>query len=406
MRRIYRKFEDRGVHVGFGIRLLRLARCRQSREESAKQEALIPNWSGHGTVQAGDLVMPMANLPDWAEIEGRDGELYDRVVAAGVDYDGHIDPILMRDILLEVDLIYGTEMERAEAEREIALTTNDAENSYLEVLAMFGRKVGVEIDQRGFMELTRAVLVQLAEQNPTELHRLVKVIAGHVARQSGMRRAELQKRLTKICDFATPICSLVTNDPSREVGFLSRQQRLMERLHDSVSAYQQDPKTEVQNAALLLCENMADFMVYANSRASGIKDCILNPENYTVDDRYPRLLEIITEQRKRIAYALDGWSHHARAWFAVHPHDWVAKIDLIRAMAREMPSPPSEVEHVIGPYHRNMTLLDLRSGVVKELHSWADDVLDVELLERVKLGRRRAAEGANDKIKEATRLKA
>jgi len=406
MRRIYRKFEDRGVHVGFGTRLLRLARCRQSRQVSTEQEALIPNWSGHGTVQSGDLVMPMTNLSDWAEVEGRDGALYDRVIATGIEYGGHIDPILMRDILLEIDLIYGSEMQRAEAEREIALTDHDAENSYLEVLAMFGRKVGTEIGQRGFMELTRAVLVQLAEQDPTELHRLVKVIAGHVARQSDMRRAELQKRLTRICDFATPICSLVTNDTSREVGFLSRQQSLMERLHDSVSGYQEDPKTEVQNAALLLCENMADFMVFANSRASGIKDCILDPQNYTADDRYERFLEIITEQRKRIAYALDGWAHHARTWFAIHQRDRVGKIDLIRAMARDMPSPPSEVEHVIGPYHRNMTLFDLRSGVVKELHSWADDVLDVELLERVKLGRRRAAEGADDKIKEPSRAKA
>ena len=287
--------------------------------------------------------------------------------------------------------------------REIALTQGDAENAYLEVLAMFGRKVGAEIGQRGIMELSRSVLVRLAEQNPTELHRLINVIGGHVARQSGMRRAELQKRLTKICDLATPICSLVTNDPSRDVGFLSRQQNLMEQLHDSLSAYQKDPKTEVASAALVLCENMADFMVYANSRTSGIKDCILNPESYTADARYERFLEIITEQRKRITYALDGWAQHASTWFAIYPSDRIGKLDLLRAMAREMPSPPAEVEHVTGPYHRNMTNFDMRGGVVKELHSWADDVLDVELLERVKRGRRRAAEGAKDKIKDLTR---
>lgn len=382
----YKSFEDRGVHVGFRARTLQAVRCRQSRQDSHIYEAMIRNRLGQSG-RAGDLVMEFRNLPDWSEINDRDRMLYDRVLNCGYENEGYLDPIIMRQIRLELDLEFGDRADKRAAEEELAQTKADAQMCYLEILAMLGRHAADDSEHDILSSLSRPVLLQLADQDEDELHRLVRMIAGRVAAEAGMSRAQLQERLESVSDFATPISSMVAQEEDRAIGYLSRQLKMMENLYDELAE-----QAELEGATgptSVVRANMASFLVYANSMAGGVKDCILNLDYFTNDRKYQRMLDVIAEQRKRISYSLDGWTEHAERWADIDQDDQVARSKFIADLMRDMPLAPAEVTAVHGPYSSGLCFSDLRGAVVKELHSWANDELDTELAERVKEGKKR-----------------
>lgn len=380
----YKSFEDRGVYVGFQTRVVELCRCRTPRIELDDYEALIPNWSGRDHSSSNDLVMPFMDVPRWCTLNRRDEMLHMSVEQRRTHTGGHLDPIMMREARLEIDRQFGDELGRKLAENELEISRVDTQNAFLEILAMFGRNYSDQIGIDEFRRVDHRVLKTLAEESRDSLTRLVRVLARTVSREVGMSRELLQERLDVLSAFAAPICSIVTHDESRDVGYLSRQLGMLETFHEELMAYSKRAIQEVRDASHVIDINIRTFSEYAKARAMHISNALLSESFYVSDKRYKELLDIIAQERIKISYALDGWASHATRWMSLGPDDREEREKLVGFILREMPSPTVEVEDEVGHLIRGgENLMSLRGRLVKEMHSWMDDSLDEALYKRV-----------------------
>lgn len=385
----YKSFEDRGVYVGFQTRMVQLCRVRKPKAlDLDDYEALIPNWSGGDQKASNDLVMAMLDVPNWCSLEGRDYFLHQNVERRRSQAGGHLDPIMMREIRLETDSEHGDDIDKRAADHELSITRTDTQYAYLDILAMFGRNYADKIGLTQLSNVNRGVLMRLADESHDSLMRLVRILARTVSNEVGMSRELLQERLDVLSAFAAPICSIVTEDPSRAVGFLSRQQGLLERLHSEVLVFAEDRPHEIREAALVIDVNIRTFLEYAVSRAEAIQAALLTESYYVNDNRYQELLNLIAEERIKISFALDGWSNHASRWLAVDPSNAGARDQVIAFILREMPSPTMNVEQEVAErVQLSDNTMSLRNRLVKEMHSWMDDSLDEGLYARVSQAR-------------------
>lgn len=397
----YKSFEDRGVYVGFHTRMVELCRVRSPRDPDLDDyEALIPNWTGKEQMSSNDLVMPFADVSNWASLSDRDNYLHDELEKRRTAMGGHLDPIMMREIRLQADAEAGREVDRVSAEKELEISKLDVQNAFLEILAMFGRTYADDVGAFELTNVNRMVLVALAAESQDSLRRLIRLVATAVAKRASMTRELLQERLDVLSTFAAPICSLVTDDPTREVGFLSRQQGVMELLNRQVKQHSESRTIEIQDAARVIDMNIQVFLEYARTRSVMIKNALLTEGYYTFNDDYAKLLDMVAEERIKISYALDGWAAHASRWLALDEDDHEARDAAVFFILKEMPNPTKNIEEeVASSLYANTDLSAMRGRVVRVMHSWADDSLDEALHARVMRAREAEEQKAKDKAR-------
>lgn len=382
----YKSFHDRGVYVGFWGRTIEMVRCRRPRASDMHDfEAIIPNFTGDYGRSSNDLVMPFRDMPEWTNLDGRDALLHARIAASYDLQGGHLDPITVRALRLECDIEAGDARDRRLAENEKAIGRMDQQNAFLEILAMFGRKYAEIRGEEELRGVSRKVLMSLGEQNPADMMRLVRIIVGTVVDGADVSREELQSRLDSLSDYAAPICSLVTEDDSCQVGFLSRQMRLLERLQAGVAAYCDSGAcpAEILDAGRFIDNNLGAFIEYTMERAKVITAAVLDDSYYLDESKYQGLLDLIREERIRISYALDGWAGHATRWLSVESNDDAARNAVLTFILRQMPASPRELDELIEKRFGPDNAQAMRGQVVKEMHSWIDDSIDREIYNRV-----------------------
>lgn len=390
----YKSFVERGVYVGFGAKLIELTRCRIASDSRVGREALIPNWSGGDTLRSNDLVMTFKDLPKWCELSGRDSTLFDRVCAGQAELEGLLDPLTMRNLRLKTDLEEGDDFEKGHAKREFAIARADVQGAYLEILAMFGRSYGAHTGDNRLENVNREALLALSESSPEEMLRLIRIIVGAVVRGSTVTRESLQGRLDSLSELAAPMCSLVTREASRDVGFLSRQFAILERLRFQIEEFTDDQPQEVQQAGRVIAFTIRSFCDYAVHHANEIRDAVLDESYYLDDKRYDTLIDLIKAERTKISYAMDGWAGHASRWLNVAPYEEEGRRAVIAYIVRQMPTAPKELEEdVPAPRYGSENLMSLRGRSVRAMHSWLDDTLDQDLFNRVTGGK---AAGSGD----------
>jgi len=384
----YKSFEERGVYVGFQTRQVELCRTRMPKAELDDYEALIPNWTGHDKTSSNDLVMPFMDVPRWCTLSRRDEMLHQNIEIRRTSTGGHLDPIMMREIRLEIDQSFGTEIDQNLAAHELEIARTDIQNAFLEILAMFGRNYADQIGIEEFRRVDHIVLKTLAEESSDALTRLIRVLARTVSREVGMTRELLQERLDVLSTFAAPICSIVTHDDNRDVGYLSRQLGMLEAMHAQIMEFSEKQAQEVREAVHVIDLNIRTFAEYAKARALHIQNALLSEKNYVSEAKYRGLLDMVAQERIKISYALDGWAGHAGRWMSLGEDDGPERVKLIGFILREMPSPTMNVEEEVGERVRGAgNLMSLRRRLVKEMHSWMDDTLDEGLYKRVMDGR-------------------
>ncbi len=400
----YKSFEERGVYVGFQTRQVELCRTRMPKAEMDDFEALIPNWSGHDKTSSNDLVMPFMDVPRWCSLSRRDEMLHQNVEIRRTNTGGHLDPIMMREIRLEIDQSFGTDIDKNLAAHELEIARTDIQNAFLEILAMFGRSYADQIGIEEFRRVDHIVLKTLAEESHDALARLIRVLARTVSREVGMTRELLQERLDVLSTFAAPICSIVTHDQNRDVGYLSRQLGMLETMHAQIMAFSETQAQEVREAVHVVDLNIRTFAEYAKARALHIQNALLSEKSFVSEEKYRGLLDMVAQERIKISYALDGWAGHAGRWMSLGEDDTSERVKLIGFILREMPSPTANVEEEVGERVRGASnLMSLRRRLVKEMHSWMDDTLDEALYKRVMDGREDQGKGAGSTKKGAAR---
>ena len=387
MRRRYLTFEERGVHTGFHARRAAFVRCRVAKSGGSRFEAVVPNWTGDSHGSCNDLVMPWSDLPSWTHLDGYDRALFERIGREFQRFDGHIDPIMMDEIRMRIDLEHGTEAQQKRARMDLAIAERDIQRSLLEVVAMFGRHIAGRDRIKELNGVSGEVLYHLADQSPEELKQLIRVISGSISRGSEINGQVLRQRLDRVAEFASPICSLVTADPAGEVGYLSRRFAMVEHLHDDLRQYGERQLPDMQKDIGLVCANTMTFMLYGHARAEILRKKALEEPSYTDTAEHEALLRLIASERVRIAFALDGWSAHAAIWERAKHEGEAAKMVALSQIMRDMPKPPMEVDAELNRVKDDAVIMTFRGRTVKELHSWANDELDRELFQRVMAAR-------------------
>jgi hypothetical protein len=387
VRRRYLTFEERGVHAGFHSRRIAFVRCRVAKSGGSRFEAVVPNWTGDPHGSCNDLVMPWENLPAWAPVEGYDRALFEQIGREFRRFDGHIDPIMMDEIRMRVELEHGSDEQRERARSDLTIAERDTQRSLLEVVAMFGRHIAGRDHLPDLAGISGQVLYHLADQSPEELKQLVRVIAGSISRGTEVSGQVLRQRLDRVSDFASPICSLVTADPAGAVGYLSRRFGMVEHLHDDLRAFAARQQPEMQEDVGLICANTMTFMLYGHARAEILRRMALEERSYTENAEHEALLRTIASERVRIAFALDGWSAHAEIWQRARSVGETAKQVAISQIMRDMPKPPMEVDAELNRMKGDSVSVTFRGRTVRELHSWANDELDRDLYQRVMAAR-------------------
>ncbi len=291
-----------------------------------------------------------------------------------------------------MDAEAGDAEDRAQAETERRIAYEDVQGSFLEVLAMFGRRYGEIVGNREIARIDRAVLMSLSRESPEELMRLVKVIVGTVVQGAGVSREELQGRLDTLSELAAPICSIVVEDRVRSVGYLSRQLQLLETLKQGIADYAPRAPQEIREATEIIEQNLDSFVAYTLARASHIRQAILDETFYFDAARYAKLEALLKEERIRIAFALDGWAAHATRWLTIEDDDDAARNAVIAYILRQMPAPPTELDEdpTVQKLNAGRAPMTMRATAVREMHSWMDDTLDAEIYNRVRNARRLA----------------
>jgi len=395
----YKSFEDRGVYVGFQTRMVELCRVRSPRDPDLDDyEALIPNWTGKEQITSNDLVMPFADIGNWATLSERDLYLHDELEKRRTQMGGHLDPIMMREIRLQADAEAGREADKIAAEKELKVSELDVQNAFLEILAMFGRTYADDVGAFELAKVNRMVLLALAAESQDNLKRLIRLVATAVSKRASMTRELLQERLDVLSTFAAPICSLVTDDETRQVGYLSRQQGMMELLLKQLKEHADARTMEIQEAVRVIDLNIRVFLEYATSRSKMIKESLLTEGYYTFNDDYKKLLDMVAEERIKISYALDGWAAHASRWLALNEDDVEGRDAMVFFILKEMPNPTKNIEDAVeASLYANTDLSALRGRVVRVMHSWADDSLDEALHHRVMKARKEEQDRAKAK---------
>lgn len=399
----YKSFHERGVYVGFLGRTVEMVRCRRARDQELFDfEAIIPNFGGDDTRSSNDLVMPFRDVPEWSDLLGRDALLHERIASSYDNNDGYLDPITVRELRLDCDIEAGEERDQRIAENEKAISRIDIQNAFLEILAMFGRKYAEIQGETELRSVSRHVLMSLGEANPKDMMRLVRIIVGSVVEGADVGREELQVRLDTLSDYAAPICSLVTDDSSRQVGYLSRQMQLLEQLHQGITEYCANGNcpVEVVDGGAFIENNLGAFMDYTLNRAHVIKAAVMDDSYYLSDSKYQGLLDLIREERVKISFALDGWAGHATRWLSVDADDLGARNAVLTFILKQMPAPPRELDEFVEKRFGYENVMAMRGRVVKEMHSWMDDSLDKEIYNRVM--RARSASNPINKAKAAS----
>lgn len=396
----FKTFEDRGVYVGFTANILIHARCRPSRTEEFEYDAMIPNWAGGGEATKGnDLVMNFTDLPIWTPLNSRDELLHELVQQRRQKQGAYLDPLLVRELRLKADIERGEEMFAQQAQHELDVANLDVQDSFIDILAMFGRKYGAISGQKELEFMTRSVLVTLASEDPRYLMKLVKVIITTITKHSPITRDELQERLDLLSSYSAPMCSLVTDEPFGDIGYLSRQNMRLQELHDSLTSFSTEQPRDIQRAIDVILMNIQSFLAFTKEKSSRIKLALLQDSFYLDTKRYNHLLEYILEQRSKISFALDGWSRHGENWAVTHDENLEGKYNVIFHILREMPTAPEELEDEVSKlFDLDSNVMALRSKMVRELHGWADDKMDMVLQQRLRESRQK--EVAMDLVEE------
>lgn len=383
-------FEDRGVYVGFRAKGLETVRCRKAKTDSGVYEALVVNWSGDtGQKSTGDLVMPFRDLPNWRSLPPFDEHLFDSVQDYGAKSAGYMDPIVMRDLRFKTVLKYGHVFEAAKAEQTLAGEGSELQETFLEILCLFSRKYGRVIGDRDLQFVTRDVLHRLMAEDMRELTHLARRLAHAVAELIDMDGNLLARRIEFYSEFGAPICSLLADDKTRSIGYLSRQLGALENLVMEIQEYGLDKSGELAVFIDRILDNALKFISFTLAKATQIHDMMLDNRAYIDDRKFKEMRRELTTNRLYISFALDGWGTQARHWDEAKLEGPEAQRDFIISLYRTMPHPTKELESTLASIGYDMRHAGMRAGLVRVLHSWDDETLDQELAKRVEEGRQR-----------------
>ena len=391
--------------MGFRGRGLETVRCRRAKSEDDVYEALIVNWSGDST-RGGDMIMPFMGLSDWRQLSFFDETLFLAVRDYGKLSQGYMDPLVMRGLRLQTVIDHGDEFEVSQAEASLDIEERDVRETFLEVLALFSRDYGSRVGDEELRHVTRRVLMRLMQEDPESVYKLSRELASTMARLSGVSGDILARRIEFYSEFAAPICSLVSGDNSRDVGYLSRQLGDLEKLAAELLEYGGTRHGELSMFVQRINENAQKFIDFALIKAQDIQSLILDNKAYIQPEKFQEMQNELKDNRLYISFALDGWENHAKRWAKAKLEGNDKCNDLIVEIYRSMPQPTKELEESRNRGYDTRGA-GMRTGAVKEMHSWDNEARDDELFDRVQKGRMRVGgDPRSEKIRADQRAKA
>lgn len=390
-------FEQRGSSVPFDDPSFADTRVRERMEEGKRQlDGLILGYSG--TRRNEVTVVPWAKLQSLQFMADRDFDLQLQIYKTKSIEE--LDPIAIRTMALKSDAIFGSDDEkRSRALKMVELDKDDEKTVRMSCIAELTRECGIAMGDKMMMRTKTQALLNLMENEATrdqfDLDGLVDRVVGFAAEKSGRSLNDARAYLDPLVAMMTPLGSIAEGGEKKVNGFLYRTYTSLLKFRGEIADLRkQEIRPELLKPIEMIMAAADDCIPYVAQRLDLLNKmmghlALMFDENKGLILRLHRL-------RRDVAYGLDGWDililryQDALAERGTREGDAAFEETVFKIGAAAPRIPPKERDP-------NYELVDVKKRVemarykmIKELHSWSDNILDTEMQARVELGRERA----------------
>ena len=384
---IPRTFERRGTTVPLTHPKFPHIRVREYDHGGTRQlEAVLPGYSG---VRRGETtVMLWDDLQKIAQFNERDRHVLDGVAATN-DVN-EIDPIAIRLFCQRAEAQFSPdEAERHRARQQAEQDAVDRETVRLACLAQLTRECGIARGDSLLAKTSMKTLVGLIttadSQADFEVGKLIDRVLHFAAERSNSTVEDVRRWMDPVIGMIAPLGSITDEAADRVDGFLFRQHAELLRFRKSLGDRRPAVSEELQDTIDFILGVCDQGIGYVNGRINDLGGVLGEfAEMFEmIDDSLNTLWQI----RRDVAYALDGWTPLIAVWdAAVASDDAPDKQALIREALEHILAfvpiiPAGEFQSTLAGDAIQQERSRLK--LVRQMHSWQTNELDVEIETRV-----------------------
>lgn len=386
-------FEARGAVIPFAGKSVMGCRLRVvATGRTPDREIVVP--SGRASAEISTMIMPWSSLPVFATLSARDRALYDAIDR--LDAEQGIDPFAIRATTQRVDQEHGLDDAiRTRARRDIERERRDRLTVYLSFVAAIMRVAGTRLDDP-FMAGATAGLLERITRDPghaasvgVDAEGLTDRAFRFATEALGAAHGTVNARLEELVDFLAPFGPLDIDPQASGSGFLARRRDDLVRMDRQLAAFGEESRVEIHNIILLIRFAIRDFSDYLKARFRRME---LHFEDLLAAlGAYEPTKALCLSMRRDVSFALDGWGELCDLWFTAHESgDEAATEAALWQILDFLPVMPAD-EMERGDDRRRVWhgFGGARAEMVRMLVGWGTNVVDEELVDRIRKARAR-----------------
>lgn len=400
-------FQSRGVMVPFVNPKLRPVRLRASPGQRPKEwEAVFENYAGAGDRQ--NLIMQWIHVPNWVQMNARDGALLDLIAATFVD--AAPDPLAMRAVALQADRDHAESAEAREIARlRLEGLRKDRFQAYISLLAQATRECGTARGDAVMAKANSLVLMAAIRATPGESvdagAALTDKVFGYLSAQAKVPLNQVVQRIEAVSEILAPIGAInLDADPgARQEGHLALSFARLEAFRAALQSYEKTARDEAANRAMLVQFSAVQFRDFVADRLSDIEQKLSFFVAVVRD--HAQVCELLSDWARDIAFALDGWSELIDVWDEAHaafernPDPYVLDLAVQHILLYLPTMPRAETNEETERVWNGLTFQ--RTRMVRQLTNWIDGSVDKDIEARIKAARKAEAERKDEEARAA-----
>ncbi|MCR9256521.1 MAG: hypothetical protein NXI16_10555 [Alphaproteobacteria bacterium] len=389
-------FEQRGSAVPFDHKPFANTRVRERKVENARElDALILGYAG--TRRHEVTVMPWHKLQSLSFMTDRDTDL--QISIYQTSDISQLDPINIREMALKADAIFGMDEERREAALEVVeQDKRDAEKVRLSCIAELTRECGIAKGDKLMMRTNTNTLLALMSDETSrsqfDIEGLVDRVMTFAAERSGTTLDDAKAYLEPLVALMTPLGSIAAKGETKSNGFLYNSYVDLVNFRKEISELR---KQEIRPELLTPLEDTLTAADDCISYVAGRMDLLNKMMGHlaTMFEENSSLITRLNRVRRDVAYGLDGWDILIPRWRLADSkrgdregQDAFEEV-VFKVGAAAPRIPPKERDPNYEMVEIGKRAEASRVKMIREMHSWSNDMEDAELKARVELGRAR-----------------
>jgi len=361
-------------------------------------EAVMPNYSG--TRRGENTIVPWTELKRRVPFSERDLHIIEDILRTEGKWA--VDPIYVRVLCQRADTIYSPEEEDRRVARVLAEQDRvDRETVRMSCLAQLTRECGIARGDAFMAKANTKTLLDLISDAQDgegfDITMLIERVMIFAAERSNSSIEDVRDWMDPLVGMIAPFGSVPAAGEERLDGFLFRQHQELLEFRKSLHEQSASTTGELLQSVQMILEVCDQTIAYVNARLVKLDEIL--GKFADMFDGAEESVNRLKRFRRDVSYGLDGWHELIEIWNEAL--EGIAMVGgeeaLVRAVDHVLIHLPVIPEPEIRGKSSEVSMKQERKrlSLVRSLHSWTSNEVDTDLLDRVKEGRRRAAEEKN-----------